>query len=197
MKKITILLILMAIYGRGYGQFSFDPTCTDYLVNFCRTLLVSTSECKQWTGQCKSNLNISREGGVMIGAKNLLDSRLAVSNGVISTSLRILNGSPWPDYVFDKSYNLMPLQDVKTFIEKNKHLPNTLSTSDIYKNGGVEIGATFTNHQEKIEEIFLHLIELEKQAKSIQKENEDLDKAYINLTLQLIDQTIVRKMLSK
>ena len=57
----------------------------------------------------------------------------------------------------------MPLLTLETFIQKNKRLPNTKSADEIKKEEGIDAAETLLNHQEKIEEIFLHLIDLEKQ----------------------------------
>jgi hypothetical protein len=196
MKNSLFILIFITTIQKGHSQtpFYFDPRCTDYLINFCRGLLTNSTDCRQWTGTCDLTTNIQRNGGVMIGANNLLDSKLAVSGGIISTSLRVLNNLPWPDYVFDKSYELMPLKDVKTFIDKNGHLPKTPSAAEIEKEGSFEIGSVFINHQEKIEEIFLHLIDLKKSADALQKENETLDSEYVSLTMQLIDKMPTKQM---
>jgi hypothetical protein len=201
MKKIVFIVLILIIFvsQRSYAQvpFFFEPRCTGYLVSFCHGLLTSSTDCKQWTGNCNLTDNIQRDGGVMIGASSLLECKLAVSKGIISTSLRVLKDKPWPDYVFDDSYKLMPLEEVKAYINTNGHLPQTPSASEIEKQGGLEIGSVFINHQEKIEEIFLHLIELKKTADTQQKENEDLDKEYIALTLILIDKVKAKMALTK
>ncbi|MEY4938247.1 MAG: hypothetical protein RIS64_4608 [Bacteroidota bacterium] len=76
----------------------------------------------------------------------------------------------WPDYVFKKDYKLLPLAEIETFIATNGHLPNTLS-AEVIENQGLELGTTAKNHQEKIEELYLHLIALEKSVKELQLEN--------------------------
>jgi len=48
------------------------------------------------------------------------------------------------------------------------------SAKEIAENGGVELGAMTVNQQEKIEEIFLHLIELEKKCAQLQLENKEM-----------------------
>jgi hypothetical protein len=167
----------------------FDKRCNDYLVEFCRDILSQgqKEQCVQWEGKCGLDAHISRAGGVMIGA-HILDekSQLAVTGGIISTSLRVAIDR-WPDYVFDKTYTLMPLADMKTFIKDNKRLPNTPSASEVEKQGGFNVGEVFVNHQEKIEEIFLHLISLKKEATALQKEEGDLDIEQIELMLALSD----------
>jgi hypothetical protein len=181
---ILSLFFLFCAISTKAQPVGYDERCDDYLVNFCKDILAKNTGCLQWDGRCSSADNITRTGGVMIGAHSLLGNKLVVTGGIISTSLRVSTAT-WPDYVFDKSYQLMPLADVKSFINAHKHLPNTPSETDIDKNGGFNIGEVFVNHQEKIEEIFLHLISLKKQATALQKEEADLDIEQIDLTLTL------------
>jgi hypothetical protein len=52
---------------------------------------------------------------------------------------------------------------VESYIKKNGHLPGIPSGNSIENAGGFELGEVTILHQEKIEEIFLHLITLEKE----------------------------------
>lgn len=194
MKNNALILSLFFLLGTIITQaqpVGYDERCKDYLVDFCQNILDKSKDCLQWEGKCNTAGNITRLGGVMIGAHSLLESKLAVTGGIISTSLRVAT-SEWPDYVFDKNYTLMPLTDVKTFVNTYKHLPNTPSADDIEKNGGFNIGEVFVNHQEKIEEIFLHLISLKKQATSLQKQEADLEVEQIELSLALSEKIAAR-----
>ena len=53
---------------------------------------------------------------------------------------------------------------------KNGHLHKTPSAKEIDREGYFDIGDIALNHQEKIEEIFLHLIEMKKKADYLQEE---------------------------
>ena len=50
------------------------------------------------------------------------------------------------------------------------------SAQKLYKEEGFEVGNMITLHQEKIEEIFLYLIQFEKEIKVLKSENDDLKK---------------------
>jgi len=65
----------------------------------------------------------------------------------------------WPDYVFEEDYKLMPLNEVKSFIDKNGHLPSVLSAKEIEING-LNLGEAAKTSMEKIEELTLYLIEI-------------------------------------
>jgi hypothetical protein len=69
----------------------------------------------------------------------------------------------WSDYVFKKDYKLMPLGEVEEFIEQNGHLPGVPSAEDVKQNGGVEVSRIQAKLLEKIEELTLHLIRMEKE----------------------------------
>lgn len=44
-----------------------------------------------------------------------------------------------PDYVFKEGYNLMPLEELKIFVETNKHLPNVKSEADFKEEGSISL----------------------------------------------------------
>lgn len=98
---------------------------------------------------------------------------LYVRQGIVTERVQVATMANWPDYVFKKDYELLPLSKVADFIAEKGHLPNTLSAAVIEKEG-IELGATAKNQQEKIEEIFLHLIEMEKRVKALEAENAQL-----------------------
>jgi hypothetical protein len=98
---------------------------------------------------------------------------LYVRNGIVSDKIKVAAIESWPDYVFRKGYHLLSLSQVDTFIQVKGHLPNTPS-AEVIENQGLELGAVAKNHQEKREEVFLHLIELEKRVKLLEAENTEL-----------------------
>lgn len=66
----------------------------------------------------------------------------------------------WSDYVFDTAYPLMPLEEVKSFIEENHHLPNVLSATDMVKNG-LNVADASIMLMEKVEELTLYILQLQ------------------------------------
>ena len=79
----------------------------------------------------------------------------------------------WPDYVFNKEYELMPLKELENFINANKHLPAVPSASEI-KEKGVNLGEMDATLLKKVEELTIYLIDLK-------KENEQLKSRISNL----------------
>jgi len=91
----------------------------------------------------------------------------------------VTTDNPWPDYVFSSGYKLNPLQEVKSFINQNKHLPNIPSAQEVKENG-ISLGEMNAKLLEKVEELTLHLIKqeerLNKQEKQIEAQKEMIDK---------------------
>lgn len=88
--------------------------------------------------------------------------RLAVDGRVICEALRVEMSGAWPDYVFADDYQLMPIQDLEKHIKEKKHLPGIPSAKDMQTKGGQDVGEIQRQMLEKIEELTLYLIELEK-----------------------------------
>ena len=85
----------------------------------------------------------------------------------------IVTVADFPDYVFDDSYRLMSLADLESYIKSNKHLPGIKTRKEVLKNG-VPLGELNIQLLEKIEELTLHLIDLDKRATRISKDGEIL-----------------------
>lgn len=68
----------------------------------------------------------------------------------------------WPDVVFKPGYNLLPLNEVESFINVNKHLPGVPSEEEVVKNG-VNVGDMNATLLQKIEELTLYMIDLKKE----------------------------------
>jgi hypothetical protein len=74
-----------------------------------------------------------------------------------------------PDYVFKEDYNLMPLEEVKAFIEKNGHLPNVKSEAEFQEEGSISLTEMNLKLLEKVEELTLYLLQLEKRISELEK----------------------------
>ncbi len=66
----------------------------------------------------------------------------------------------------------MSLADLEAFIKKNNHLPNIPSAQEVKEKEGIELGEMNAKLLEKIEELTLHLIEMNKELQNIRKENQ-------------------------
>ncbi len=95
---------------------------------------------------------------------------LHVRYGIVTEKIKVALVENWPDYVFQPNYRLMSLPEVERHIAEKGHLPNIPAAAEIEKQG-MELGDMAKRQQEKIEELYLHLIALEKRVKALEAEN--------------------------
>ena len=108
-------------------------------------------------------LFLNDNGNVGIGTYNP-QAKLAVNGEILAKSVRVNTGSEyWPDYVFSSDYELMSLDDLENYIEDNKHLPGIISAEEVRHQGDVDLGEMNVKLLEKIEELTLYIINLQKQ----------------------------------
>ena len=63
--------------------------------------------------------------------------------------------------MFADNYRLTPLPELETYLKANRHLPEIPTTCDVEAEG-INVGAMNTLLLKKVEELTLHLIELNK-----------------------------------
>jgi hypothetical protein len=142
-----------------------------------------------YTGGLNSNYNehfrILDNGKTIIGnplsftATNAFagNYKLFVADGILTEKIKlaIKTTSNWSDFVFDKSYKMKSLFEVEKFIEKNKHLPDVPSAKEMVDKG-LDVAAMDAKLLQKIEELTLYVIEINKNIEQIKKENNQLKK---------------------
>ena len=65
-----------------------------------------------------------------------------------------------PDYVFEDDYELMPLDELKAFIDQNGHLPGIASAEQV-RVEGVDLAGAQMSQLQKIEELTLYTLQLQ------------------------------------
>lgn len=113
---------------------------------------------------------MSPNGNVGIGTKlgqNAYGHKLSVLGSIRATEVVVETG--WADYVFADGYQLKPLSEVEAYIEKNNTLPNVPSEQKI-KEDNIGLGELTKIQQEKIEELTLYIIEMNKQIQELKAE---------------------------
>jgi hypothetical protein len=108
-------------------------------------------------------MSINESGNVGIGTSNP-QSELAVKGTITSKKVKVTQDG-WADYVFDSSYQLVPLYQVEKYIQANKHLPEVPSAAEVKKEG-LDLGDNQAVLLRKIEELTLYIIEQNKQAET-------------------------------
>jgi len=106
-------------------------------------------------------------GNVGIGTTTPSSFKLAVEGKIWAKEVQVALTNPGPDYVFEKSYDLRTLEEVKIYIELNKHLPEIPSAKEMEKNG-VQLGEMNMLLLKKIEELTLYIIEQEKRIQKLE-----------------------------
>jgi len=116
-------------------------------------------------------MRIDNAGNVGIGIASP-DAKLAV-NGTIHSKSVLVDMLGWSDFVFKPAYKLPSLAEVKTYIDKNHHLPDVPSAADVEKNG-VNLGEMNKILLQKVEELTLYLMEQKQEMEKLKKEVEQL-----------------------
>lgn len=113
-------------------------------------------------------LTVLKNGNVLINKTTQLNSLYKLD---IAGTLRVdeivvnLTGA---DFVFDNNYKLLPLKELELFIKENNHLPEIASAEEMETGDGVKIGEMQTQLLQKIEELTLYIIELNKKIETIE-----------------------------
>ncbi|WPU95845.1 hypothetical protein SNE25_09980 [Mucilaginibacter sabulilitoris] len=93
--------------------------------------------------------------------------------GVVRAKQIKVETTNWPDYVFQREYQLPSLQEVKTYIDQHQHLPEVPSEEQITKEG-LNLGEMNKLLMKKVEELTLYLIEKDKKETEQEQTNKTL-----------------------
>jgi hypothetical protein len=117
-----------------------------------------------------NNFYVFTNGTVAVNANRVPTGyTFAVGGNAIAEQMTVMLQADWPDYIFKKDYTLMPLSDLKTYIDKNHHLPEIPSAADVEKDG-LNLGEMNRLLLKKVEQLTLYLIEQQKVNQSLQQQ---------------------------
>jgi hypothetical protein len=108
---------------------------------------------------------------------------VTVDGKVTSTEVEVKT-DVWPDFVFEPTYTLKPLEEVEQFILTNKHLPDVPSEKEVKENG-LSLGQSDAVLLQKIEELTLYLIEQNKENKEQSEKIKELEEENKKLKAEL------------
>lgn len=163
---------LMDLYDNGRTQESIisstDGTVTGmYIATYTNHPILFS------TNHSSAQAVLTTQGNMGIGTTTPAE-KLSV-NGNISAKKILVTQNGWPDYVFDRKYNLKSLTEVERFIVKNKHLPEMPSSTEVSQKG-ISIGDNQALLLKKIEELTLYMIQLRKIIDKQQSQIQQLQK---------------------
>jgi hypothetical protein len=160
-------------YGNGYGAKLYGLDQGNGLTSFRLAVRGNSST---WTDALFVKAGDNGAGGGNLGYIGLgtstPDARLTVKGQVHANEVKVDLNITGPDYVFEKDYQLTSLEDIKTYIDQNKHLPEVPSAKEMEKNG-VQLGEMNMLLLKKIEELTLHSIEMNKKIEELRKIGEE------------------------
>ncbi|WP_350291581.1 hypothetical protein [uncultured Croceitalea sp.] len=111
----------------------------------------------------------SYDGFVAVGTTSVpAGYQLAVEGKVRAREMRV-DQDTWPDYVFNKEYDLSSLKELKIHIQEKGHLPKIPSAKEVEAHG-IELGEMNKLLLEKIEELTLHLIQLSEEVDQLKED---------------------------
>jgi len=125
-------------------------------------------------------LYIDTKGKIAIG--ELSNSELTEQlhlGGRIKARGFIADASSFPDYVFNKNYDLTPIEEVKTYTEIHHSLLGMPTEKEVIKNG-LDLKKITTISVEKIEELYLYTFKQQKLIKRQQAKINELNTARIS-----------------
>ena len=149
--NIAASLLWGQYYGTAIGVQSTSPSYYAFSVQ----------------GNCNSNgtgatggvtnlLYVRADGNVGIGTANP-QSTLAVAGSVTAKQVTVTQ-TGWSDFVFDSTYQRIPLNKLAQYVKKANHLPEIPSQPQIEKEG-LDLGLMQKLQMQKIEELTLYAID--------------------------------------
>lgn len=111
-------------------------------------------------------MSIKANGDIGIGTVSPRE-KLSVNGNIRAKEVKV-ESTNWPDYVFEKNYQIASLKELEKYIKTNKHLPEMPSATEVESNG-VELGDLVKKLLKNQEELTLHLIAQQKTIKALEK----------------------------
>lgn len=111
------------------------------------------------------HMRLSSYGSLGIGTTSTGAHKLAVEGSIGAREVKVSAGPGWPDYVFDSDYQLRSLDEVEQHIAEKGYLPEIPSEAEVTENG-IYLGEMNAKLLQKIEELTLYMIDMNKQVKA-------------------------------
>jgi hypothetical protein len=156
--------VITTVFGAGGSSLGLIGTQSNHTLGF-------------YTNNTEK-MRIMPDGTVGIGTQDPKGYMLAVGGNMIAESVKVKLKGTWPDFVFAKEYVLPTLQETEKHIKENGHLPGIPTAAEVEKNG-IELGDMNKKLLQKIEELTLYLIKMNKtvedQSAELAKQKEQIN----------------------
>ena len=117
------------------------------------------------TGAVRMLSGLTMDGTLKVGSGFKCDAQGNLKVKHLKVTL-----TDWPDYVFCKEYSLMSLGELETYIDVHRHLPGVPS-AEVVEQEGADLGEINKVLMEKVEELTLYIIDLQKQINELKSKN--------------------------
>lgn len=164
--------------NKGYFGIQVSPTGREYDFAIIgahdsqtpRYLHIGYNDNDDPSGTFNPKVSINTNTGSMgIGTVTTGSFKLAVEGSIGAREINVTNVTPWPDYVFEPSYDLLSLESLRVYINEHKHLPEIPSAQTIEHNGA-NLGEMNVLLMKKVEELTLYIIDQDAASKKQQTE---------------------------
>lgn len=118
-----------------------------------------------------SNFTCNYNGDVTANTLMVGNGFSCDDNGYVKAKEIKVTLTDWPDFVFEESYKRLSLPETEQYIKDNGHLPDMPSAQEVEENG-VSLGEINAKLLQKLEELTLHIIDLQKQIDELKQGKE-------------------------
>jgi len=163
-------------FSSNVGLGTFSPTAQFHTTGTVRFAGLTSDSSQTRVLVSDADGNLFYRDASSLAFNDPIRSSLAV-NGTITAQRLRLSQTGWPDYVFDSSYRLLPMEQLETYIKENNHLPGIFSAAEV-KRDGMDVGDNQAALLKKIEELTLYVIQqnkvLEAQKEAARSQNDEV-----------------------
>lgn len=165
-----VAITLDGDYGNATGNYSQIRSYSN-LYEYWGSRLAFFTTSSSAANSLVERMRIDANGNVGIGI--IAPTEKLTVNGKIKANEIRVDGAGAPDYVFEEGYEIGTLKEVESYIKINKHLPEVPSAKE-FERDGMAVGEMNKLLLKKIEELTLHVIEMNKRVEKLETENQKL-----------------------